>query len=159
MRRGDVAAVLQPDEIVELVDERGDLHAGGFDVAGILEIARVVDRAEGARADEIGKADDGVERAAKAAADAGEQRGLDLGLGRGRRERGGGRLLLTHEDEIAGDDAGLALGEDHELGAGLDALRDVERARGLGEARGAFEEVLHAADARRARRGRSAACR
>ena len=45
----------QPRVVVELVDQRRDLLAGGLDVARIFEVARVVDRAERRRADQVGR--------------------------------------------------------------------------------------------------------
>src|SRR6185503_15758491 len=100
-------------------------------IFGVALLPRVTGRGG---ADEVGKADDGVERAADAAAQPAQHARLDLAVGAGcRRRRDPGPA--AQEAEIAGDDARLTLGEQQQVGVAVLAAERNARARRLGKAR------------------------
>ena len=76
MRRDFHLARLDLGDVEQIVDQAEQMRARGMDVAGIFLVARRADRPEAFLRDDLGKAQDGVERRAQLVAHIGEEGGL-----------------------------------------------------------------------------------
>ena len=76
LRRDLHAAGLDLGDVEQIVDQRQQMRAGGMNVAGIFLVARRADRAEAFLGDDLGEAQNGVQRRAQLVAHIGEEGGL-----------------------------------------------------------------------------------